>query len=235
MQRENVKATFDNMAASYDAQWANLGAINDSLHLLMGGVLSSLPADANLLCVGAGTGAEIIYLAQRFPTWHFTAVEPSTGMLDVCRKRLRALNLDTRCSFHSGYLETLPSSHLFNAATSLLVSQFILEEESRLNFFKSIANYLNPGGILVSSDLSADLSSSSYQSLLQTWLEMMKEGGISSESLDGMRNAYGKSVAVIPEHAVARLIQGAGFEEPNHFYQVGLIHAWYCCKSSGNA
>ena len=119
MQRENVKATFDNMAASYDAQWANLGAINDSLHLLMGGVFSILPTDAKILCVGAGTGAEIIYLAQRLPKWHFTAVEPSTVMVDECRRRLRALDLEKRCSFHSGYLETLPSSNLFDAATSL--------------------------------------------------------------------------------------------------------------------
>ena len=232
MQREDVKANFNKMAESYDAQWANLGAINDSLHLLMGGVLSSLQAEANILCVGAGTGAEIIYLAQRFPKWQFTAVEPSMGMLDVCRKRLRALNLEKRCSFHPDYLETLPSSNLFDAATSLLVSQFILEEESRLIFFKAIANRLKPGGVLVNSDLSADPSSSNYQSLMQTWLAMLKEGGFSPEKVDGMRNAYGKSVAVIPEHDIARLIQCAGFEEPNHFYQAGLIHAWYSFRSS---
>ena len=42
-------------------------AIKDALHLLTGTVLSELPPKAKILCVGAGTGAEILYLAQKFP------------------------------------------------------------------------------------------------------------------------------------------------------------------------
>jgi len=37
------------------------------MHLLIGSLLSDLRADARVLCVGAGTKAELIYLAQRFP------------------------------------------------------------------------------------------------------------------------------------------------------------------------
>jgi tRNA (cmo5U34)-methyltransferase len=235
MQREEVEKTFNNMAETYDQQWERLAPINDSLHLLMGGVFSNLPAQANVLCVGAGTGAEIIYLAKRFPQWTFTAVDPSTSMLEVCRKRLRALDIENRCKFHSGYLESLPSFELFDAATSLLVSQFILDKESRSEFFKLIAKYLKPEGILVSSDLSADLHSANYPSLLQTWLELMKEGGVPAEGLEGMRKAYGKNVAVLPDKDIAALIQSGGFDDPIRFFQLGLIHAWYSVKAAKNA
>ncbi len=89
---------------------------------------------------------------------------------------------------------------------------------------------LKPGGILVSSDLSADLSSAQHQSLLEIWLEVVKEGGIPQEEIEGIRNAYGKDIAVLPERDVATVISSGGFEEPIHFYQAGLIHAWYSIK-----
>lgn len=88
-----------------------------------------------------GTGSELIYLAQRFPQWHFTAVEPSAPMLDVCRRRVEACGIASRCVFHEGYLDSLPGSGAFDAATSLLVSHFILERGARSNFFRAIAKH----------------------------------------------------------------------------------------------
>jgi tRNA (cmo5U34)-methyltransferase len=91
-----------------------------------------------------GTGAEIVYLAQRFPQWRFTAVEPSAPMLEVCRLRAEEHGIASRCVFHEGYLDSLPPSEAFDAATSLLVSQFILEREARSDFFRTIAERLRP-------------------------------------------------------------------------------------------
>ena len=66
MRKEEITALFDKQASSYDQQWSKM-AIKDALHLLTGPVLSELPPKAKILCVGAGTGAEILYLAQKFP------------------------------------------------------------------------------------------------------------------------------------------------------------------------
>lgn len=232
MQEDDIKENFDKMAASYDGMWVKLAPINNALHLLLGGVFANLPEQAKILCVGAGTGAEIIALAKRFPQWTFTAVDPSAGMLDVCRERLSKLGVESRCEFHVGYLDSLSSSASFDAATSLLVSQFILDEKSRSDFFRQIATRLKPEGILVSSDLSADLSSPQGQSLLDTWLEVMRNGGIPQAGLDGMRKAYEESVAVLPEQDVAAIIAAGGFEAPVRFFQTGLIHAWFSVKAS---
>jgi len=49
--------------------------------------LSESPSDSRVLIVGAGTGAELINLANYFPLWNFTVVEPASAMLDVCRQR----------------------------------------------------------------------------------------------------------------------------------------------------
>jgi len=45
----------------------------------------------------AGTGSELIYLAQNFPQWQFT-VEPAAPMLDVCRQRTEECGIASRCT-----------------------------------------------------------------------------------------------------------------------------------------
>ena len=81
MEKEELKNVFDRQAAAYDKQWARMAPIRDGLYLLLETVFAGLPADARMLCVGAGTGAELAYFAQRFPRWRFTAFDPSVAML----------------------------------------------------------------------------------------------------------------------------------------------------------
>jgi tRNA (cmo5U34)-methyltransferase len=78
----------EKVASAYGSRWAKLAPIRDSLDLFIRTILSDLPTDARILCVGVGTGAELINLAQAFPLWQFTAVEPAIAMLNVwrCRK-----------------------------------------------------------------------------------------------------------------------------------------------------
>lgn len=227
MDRDQLKATFDQQASSYDQKWARLVAFRDSLHLLVGSAFAELPANARLLCVGAGTGAEIVFLAGRFPGWTFTAVEPSAGMLAAFRQRAEEAGIAPRCTFHEGYLESLPASGAFDAATCFLVSQFILDEQARALFFREIAQRLRPGGLLASSDLSADTQSAAYQSLLQVWLKTITGADATPESVGQMLAAYRRDVAVLPPPRLEALIASAGFEAPVPFFQAGLIRAWY--------
>lgn len=87
MRNDELIAAFNQQASGYDRQWAKLAPIRDGLHFLLESVFAELPVDASVLCVGAGTGSELIHLAKKFPGWKFTVVEPSGAMLDVCRYR----------------------------------------------------------------------------------------------------------------------------------------------------
>jgi tRNA (cmo5U34)-methyltransferase len=123
---------------------------------------------------------------------------------------------------------------MHDAATCFLVSQFILEKEARSEFFQQIASRLKPDGILASSDLSAEVGTESYESLLRVWQSVMTPSNGSPEGLSRMRAAYSKDVAVWSPAAVASMIRNAGFEEPVQFFQAGLIHARFARCISGN-
>lgn len=211
----------------YDQQWSKLSAFRDGLHVLLGAVLKQLPVAANVLCVGAATGAEIQFLAQQFPGWTFTAVEPSGRMLEVCRQRAQASGFASRCVFHEGYLHTLPPTAPFDAATCFLVSQFIQDDLARTQFFRSIADRLRPGGVLASSDLSSDTHSPTYPSLLAVWLTTMATTDLSPADIARMRTAYERDVAILSADKVESILVAGGFESPVQFFQAGLIRAWY--------
>ena len=233
MRKEEITALFDKQASSYDQQWSKLAPINDALHLLTRAVLSELPPTAHILCVGAGTGAEILALAQTFPEWHFTAVEPSSAMLDVFRRRAEEHGIASRCVFHLGYLDSLPSNGAFDAATAFLVSQFILERHVRSTFFQSIAERLCPAGVLVSSDLAGDVAATECRDLLGLWFRVMTGGGTppSPAGIERMREAYSRDVAVLPPQDVHDIITLGGFDSPVLFFQAGMIHAWYAKRT----
>jgi tRNA (cmo5U34)-methyltransferase len=232
MNNDELKSAFDSQAAGYDKQWAKLAPIRESLHFLLESVFAELPADANVLCVGVGTGAELAHLARRFSQWRFTAVEPSGAMLDRCRERARQDGLESRCRFHEGYVESLPAGEPHHAATSFLVSQFIVDPPTRVAYFRSIAARLHPGGILASADLASDTRSLEYEALVKTWMNMMAGAGVPPEALARMREAWKKDVAILPPADIARIIASGGFESPTLFHQAALIHAWFARRAA---
>jgi len=182
MNSDSPRQHFDEQqAAGYDERWAPLAPLRDSLHLQMRLVLQGLPADARILCVGAGTGAELIALARAFPSWRFVAVDPSAPMLEVCKQNAARESITHRCEFHAGYAHELPANLKCDAATTILVSQFLTDRTARVGFFREIAQRLKPGGTLVTADLCL-LSADQHDRLFPVWQRMMRLSGATQEA-----------------------------------------------------
>jgi tRNA (cmo5U34)-methyltransferase len=232
MRDEELKALFDQQAAGYDKQWAGMAPIREALYLLLDALFVGLPDDARILCVGAGTGAEIAHLAERFPGWRFTALDPSGAMLEVCRQRAERGGFAHRCDYHEGYLETLAAGQAYDGATCFLVSQFLTDVQARTGFFRQIAQRLKPGGLLANADLASDIHSPAYEVLLPGWMTLMSSAGVDAQMLERARAAYARDVAVLPAPQVADIIQAGGFTAPTQFFQAGLMHGWVCQREA---
>lgn len=148
-------------------------------------------------------------------------------MLDICRQQVEKEGVTSRCSFYEGYLDSLPDGEVYDAATCFLVSQFILDQRTRSGFFQQIAERLQPGGILASSDLSFEVTSKNYDALIGVWQRVMATSAISPEGLSQMKAVYAKNVGILPPTTVESIIKSGGFEAPVQFFQAGLIHGWF--------
>lgn len=218
---------FNKQAQNYDKQWEKTAPLKEALHLSIRLVLTDLPDDANILCVGVGTGDELLYLANAFPNWRFTLVEPATAMLDICKARAKQKGIENRCTFHEGYIDTLPAAEPFHAATALLVSQFLVKRVERKKFFSKIASLLHKGGYMINSDLSADMSSDEYKIMYEVWVRMWKYAGVTDEQIENISKPFGKIVAITPQKEIEKIIIESGFSAPILFSQALLIHTWF--------
>ncbi|MEL6775907.1 MAG: class I SAM-dependent methyltransferase [Cyanobacteria bacterium J06597_16] len=232
MQNQEQAVVFDEQRAStYDERAAKIAPLRDTLHLLTRLILSELPTDARILCVGVGTGLELIYLAREFPQWRFTAVDPASAMLDVCRQKAEACGVASRCTWHEGYLDSLPASEPFHAATCLLVSHFFMQQKERRDFFGQIASRLCSQGYLVNADLASDMSSVPYQNLCEIWTRLLEYAGYPDEDVKEFLAAHDRDVAVLPPNEVSSIIASSDFDEPTLFLQTLFIHAWYARRT----
>lgn len=86
----------------------------DLLHTLTAAeALRRLPAQAQILVVGAGSGEEIVRLASLAPHWHFTATDISADMLALAQDKCARAGITRRVTFHHGGLDTLPRWHRY--------------------------------------------------------------------------------------------------------------------------
>ena len=227
MKKPSPDAPFgEKSAASYDQRFAKLAPMKAALHLMAHLALEPLGLEARILCVGVGTGAELLYLGKAFPGWRFVGVEPSGPMLAQCRGRLEDAGLSERVELHEGYLDSLPATAPFDGATSILVSHFLLEAEQRRAYFGGIAQRLRPGGLLVSAAMAADPAPEAYGALVDLWVRSWVFAEMPEKRVQGFKPSIGKGLALFPPAEIEQILSDSGFAQPVQIYQALLMHGW---------
>lgn len=222
---------FSQGAETYDERNRKLSDLSCAMHFLIKLVLQGVPTRARVLCVGVGTGADILSLAVDHPHWEFVGVDPSSAMLAVCRKRLGEAGILNRCTLIEGYVQEVPRDTPFDAVVSILVAHFIARE-NRLAFYRSLWERVSPGGLMVCTDLSFDLSSPEFSFMLKNWESVQSLLGASEESLRNLPTILRDSLSIISPEETAALLTVAGVRTPVHFFQAFLMSGWYGVKDA---
>ncbi len=216
------------MAERYDERNSGLGDISNNLHFLMRLTMHDLPQDARILCVGVGTGVDILALASHFPGWTFTGVDPSGEMLEVGRRRLAEAGLLDRCILVEGYVEDVDAGG-FDAVVSLLVAHFVKREE-RGAFYSAIHDRLRAGGTFLSAEISADLDASHFPAMLADWKQVHSLMGATPDALANLPTSLRETLSVVSPRETEGLWEQAGFASPVPFFQSFMIRGLHAKK-----
>ncbi len=218
------------MSQAYDEKNRRLAPIADNMHFLIRLLLKELPAQARILCVGVGTGAEILSLAKDNPGWSFLGVDPSASMLEVCAERLKEAGVADRCELVHGYTQDLPEGEIFDAALSILVAHFVSKTD-RIGFVRNISSRLRKGGMLVNTEISCDLNSPDFPQMLKGWEQVQKLMGATPESLASLPKQLKDVLTVLDPNETEHLLQKGGISRPFRFFQSLMIVGWVGMKS----
>jgi len=134
------------------------------------------------------------------------------------------------------------SKHLFSALILAPCSQIFfsggnikslsLGIKSELDFFRSVADRLKKGGYLINVEISFDLDSVEYPSMLKNWESIQRLMGATAESLAKLPSALKEILSVMPPAEIGRLIRLGGINNPVQFFQAFMINGWYGIKWS---
>lgn len=221
---------FTQMAKSYDEKNRQLAPIADNLHFLISLILKNAPARARVLCVGVGTGAEILSLSKTFPEWTFVGIDPSQGMLEVCKERLSASGILHKCELIHGYSHDVPTGENFDVALSIFVAHFVKYEE-RLSFYKEMTSRLCDGGVLINTEISFDLNSPEFPLMLKNWESVQMLMGATPESISNLEKVMREMLTVISQSDTEELLRNSGINLPIQFFQAFMICGWYGIKT----
>lgn len=216
-------------ANSYDQNNLHMVPIYENLHYLIKIVLSQVAPNSKILCVGVGTGSEIIELAQAFPKFTFIAVDPSASMLEVCKDKLQKLNLIDRCELIHGYIEDAPEKDNFDAALCLLVLHHTSIED-RSKIIAGIFKRLKKSGYFICAEISFDLSSSAFENIIEKWKSMIRRSGSPEEKIQSLPKMMKEHLFIQSPVDVERMLITSGFSTCIQFFQALMIRAWYSQK-----
>lgn len=218
------------LAVAYDDRNSKLSAIADNMHFLIRLILQGLPAQSRILCVGVGTGAEILALAKAFPEWTFVGVDPSASMLEVCRERLEKVGVGNRCQLVHGYVQDVTTGEKFDAVLSVLVGHFV-KLEDRQSFYQNMLARLKKDGLLINTEISYDLNSAEFPSMLKNWEQVQTLMGATPESLATLPTQLRDFLTVLPNEQVENILRQSGAQVPVRFFQSFMISGWYARKA----
>ncbi len=97
---------------------------------------------------------------------------------------MRVAGLQKKITVMSRNVESLPDIELHDAATCFMVSQFILDNEARSDFFRAISRRLKNNAILVSAYLASSVGTPEYEALLKLWVRMLHAANVPAEAIE---------------------------------------------------
>lgn len=181
---------------------------------------------AQILIVGCGTGKEIEVFAPDAADWEFDCVDPSQAMIEHSRKVAQRLGVSSRVRFHHAYTHELEIDYRFEAATVINVMHFLLDDGSKDEFMKSVAQRVKPGGSVILFDLHGNRSENSFKLLYNAWIRYMDLRGYTGQKKEKLLQRLETGIAYVGSDRILQICQNAGLKLIRSYWGGFLYTAW---------
>jgi len=122
---------------------------------------------------------------------------------------LRTAGVLERCELVHGFSHELPTGANFDIAISIFVAHFVKKHE-RLAFLKDMSDRLRMGGQLVNAEISFDLNSPGFPSMLKDWEGIQALMGATKESLANLPTVLRDILYVLPPKETEDILSQCG-------------------------
>lgn len=191
------------------------------VHLQIQSILKArLKDQTKILIAGCGTGYELEYLFEQFPTASFVAFDPSEEMIRNAKRRFEHKKDSSRVKFIVGDTSSLTAyENQFDVALAILVSHFLVATEKK-RYFKEIFNSLNDQGILISYDLMKFQNPVQVQQLQY----LTQSLSLSEKQSEAMVERLDDDFHLITIDDMQQLLRNSGFHRTEYFTQISNFY-----------
>ncbi len=190
----------------------------------------NLPKKAKILVSGIGTGHEAITYAKNQAGWHIIGVDPTPEMVKSSQNKIAHLGLAGQIEAIEGKVEDIEEKN-FDAATSILVMQFLKDNGDKEKYLQSISDKLRKGAKLVIIDLEGVKGSEKFNLLLSAWKSHQYSTREDKEQIDKDFEHVSADLQFIPEERILDLLKATGFTKISKFYQSYLFGGYIAEKA----
>lgn len=197
---QSALASFDSIAAQYDAIEAANPILQWMRKRVQRAALATFPPHARLLEIGCGTGADALFFAQR--GHQIVALEPSAEMLAIAREKISRAGYEQQVTFAQAGFEQMKSliETYGRASFDAIFSNFGALNCTRevLGFAKCSLQLLRPGGKLLVNimpplcpwEIAYYFLKMKPHEALRRWRGLTENGGIAVQVGDRLVQTY---------------------------------------------
>ena len=190
----------------------------------------NLPENARILVSGLGTGYEAITYAKKQEGWHIVGVDPAPEMITSSKNKITLLGLARKIEVVEGRVENIEENN-FDAATSILVMQFLKDNGDKERYLWNISEKLRKGAKLIIIDLEGKKGSEKFCLLLSAWKKHQYTTRDDKEQIDKDFKHVDSDLQFIPEERIIDLLKATGFTKVCKFYKSFLFGGYIAEKA----
>lgn len=175
-----------------------------------------LPPDGHVIDLGGGTGALARAVAERFSGVHVEIWDTDPAMLNVARERCAGFS-DRVCFVERSFVEPLPAC---DAVVACIALHHVKDLAAKEKIYTNIFQALRPGGIFANADCVLSETPAVRAASYEGWAKFMEEQGLSPAEAQRRFAEWAKEDYYPPLATEFRLLDAAGFAEPDCFWRV---------------